>query len=241
MTLKPFFSFYGGKWRAAPKYPAPQHDRIIEPFAGSAGYSVRYHERNIVLYDKDPVIAGLWDYLIHVSSKEIMSLPSELRHIDDLRCCQEAKWLIGFWLNKGSSAPSKQPSAWMRSGIRPSSYWGEVIKERIAGQVDKIRHWKVYNTSFEYIPDQPATWFVDPPYQKAGLRYKHGSKSVDFDALSQWCRSRSGQIIVCENDGADWLPFTHFADIKSNPGSRGKGKSKEAICLISNERSYCRE
>lgn len=29
--LKPFFYFYGGKWRAAPKYPRPEHDFIVEP------------------------------------------------------------------------------------------------------------------------------------------------------------------------------------------------------------------
>jgi hypothetical protein len=26
--------------------------------------------------------------------------------------------------------------------------------------------------------------------------------------LADWCRSRTGQTIVCENAGADWLPFT---------------------------------
>ena len=35
--LKPFFTYYGGKYRAAPKYPEPVHGSIVEPFAGSAG------------------------------------------------------------------------------------------------------------------------------------------------------------------------------------------------------------
>lgn len=34
MTLKPFWRYYGGKWRAAPSYPAPLHNTIVEPFAG---------------------------------------------------------------------------------------------------------------------------------------------------------------------------------------------------------------
>ena len=35
MTLRPFFSYYGGKWRSAVKhYPAPEFDQIVEPFAG---------------------------------------------------------------------------------------------------------------------------------------------------------------------------------------------------------------
>jgi hypothetical protein len=32
--LRPFFSFYGGKWRIARHYPTPKYDIIIEPFAG---------------------------------------------------------------------------------------------------------------------------------------------------------------------------------------------------------------
>src|SRR5690348_5384455 len=60
LKLMPFFSFYGGKWRAAPKYPAPLYDTIIEPFAGSAGYAVRHYEKRVLLCEKDPVIAALW-------------------------------------------------------------------------------------------------------------------------------------------------------------------------------------
>jgi hypothetical protein len=41
-TVRPFFSFFGSKWRVAPHYPAPERDLIIEPFAGSAGYSLRH-------------------------------------------------------------------------------------------------------------------------------------------------------------------------------------------------------
>ena len=50
--LRPFFGYYGGKWRDAVKhYPAPQFDIVMEPFAGSAGYALRYAERNVVLCD----------------------------------------------------------------------------------------------------------------------------------------------------------------------------------------------
>jgi len=40
--LRPFWRYYGGKWRAAPSYPSPRCETIIEPFAGAAGYSLRY-------------------------------------------------------------------------------------------------------------------------------------------------------------------------------------------------------
>ena len=68
-TMRPFFGFYGGKWRDAPKYyPVPEYDTIVEPFAGSAGYSVRYGDRNVVLGEKDDIIFGVWDYLIRAST-----------------------------------------------------------------------------------------------------------------------------------------------------------------------------
>jgi hypothetical protein len=38
-ALKPFFNYYGGKWRVARRYAPPEHDLIIEPFAGAAGYA----------------------------------------------------------------------------------------------------------------------------------------------------------------------------------------------------------
>lgn len=232
MNLKPFFTYYGGKYRSAPKYPYPHFDRIVEPFAGSAGYALRHYDKDVHLIDLDPIIVGVWSYLIAASSDEIMGLPSEFgegRSVDDLSAPQEAKWLIGFWLNKGAASPCKTPSSWMRSGIRPNSYWGQAIKERIASQVDSIRHWKASVGSYQSAPDEEATWFIDPPYQQAGKLYRKGSNGLDFNQLGDWCSQRKGQVIVCENMGAKWLPFVHFGDTKSTPGARGKSVSKEAI------------
>src|SRR4051812_30797872 len=77
IRMRPFFGFYGGKWRDAPKhYPAPSHGVIVEPFAGSAGYSVRYADRRVILGEKDPVIYAVWDYLIHVPAREILAIPN---------------------------------------------------------------------------------------------------------------------------------------------------------------------
>ena len=159
-NLNPFFCYFGGKWRAAKRYPVPTCARIVEPFAGAAGYSLRYADLNVTLYDLDPAIYGTWDYLIKASADDIRQLPLDVEHVKDLSICQEAKWLIGFWLNKGSSQPYLSPSAWMRSGIRPNSYWGEVIRERIANQIDRIRHWKIINQSYELADDVEATWFI---------------------------------------------------------------------------------
>jgi len=228
-VIKPFFTYFGGKWRVSPRYPRPLHAAIIEPFAGSAGYSLRYPQHQVRLYDIDPVICGVWDYLIRVSPEEVMSLPLLFDCVDEIDAPQEAKWLIGFWLNKGTVHPSKTPSKWMRDyqSRQPGTYWGERIRERIASQVSGIRHWTISQSSYADISDQYAVWFVDPPYQVAGTAYKF--HHVDYASLGAWCRNRTGQVIVCENEGAGWLPFEPFRTVKGLEGTRGGKKSKEVV------------
>jgi site-specific DNA-adenine methylase len=76
-----------------------------------------------------------------------------------------------------------------------------------------------------------ATWFVDPPYNnKAGSHYKCGSKDIDYNNLAEWCRSRRGQVMVCENAGATWLPFE---DLYEHVGaSRVGNKPKRSVEAI---------
>jgi len=224
--LRPFFFFYGGKWRIAKKYPTPKHDTIIEPFAGSAAYSVRYPEKKVILYDADPVVFGVWDYLIHVSEEEILNLPNGFDSVDDLSVPQEAKWLIGFLLNKGCMRPCKTPCAWMRDPRYSYQFWGPKIQNRIAAQIPRIRHWKIYNEDFQKVENRKATWFIDPPYSDKGKHYK--INNIDYPVLGEWCRGREGQTIVCENDGANWLPFETLCEARSLR-EKSIGRSKEAM------------
>ena len=228
--LRPFFGFYGGKWRDAAKYyPSPDHGLIVEPFAGSAGYALRYAHKRVVLCEVDPIIAGVWEYLVEVSPREILAIPDVPAGgtVDDLGLTQEAAWLIGFWVNRGVSRPRKRPSKWMRDRISPGSFWGNRVRQTISSQVERIRHWKIYNCSWNECPvTGSATWFVDPPYQKTGRHYVYGSEEIDFKDLGKWCRTRKGQVIVCENHGAGWIPFRRLADVKT---TRAGKRSVEAI------------
>ena len=185
MNMRPFWTYYGGKWRAAPRYPQPVYGTIIEPFAGAAGYSLRYQDRNVVLVEKNPKVAASWRYLLRVQASEVRALPlmQPGQTVDDLSVCDEARWLIGWWLNKGSTSPCKSPSAWMRAGDHKSSFWGEEVRERIASQVDRIRHWRLIEGDYTDAPDVEATWFVDPPYIGAGKHYP--SKVPDFSQLAE--------------------------------------------------------
>ena len=201
--MKRFFSYYGGKHALVKKYPAPEYKKIIEPFAGSAAYATAYGEsRAVDLYDLSPIVCGVWQYLIKVSREEILRIPDLILHVDNLvGWPQEVTWLVGFCLNVASSTPYKEATYWSILGDTWSRF-----RYRIAAQVDKIRHWRVFNASYETASNEVATWFVDPPHQcAAGRAYKFNA--VDFPKLGAWCRDRGGQTVVCEQYGADWLPF----------------------------------
>lgn len=226
MSLKPFFCYYGGKWRAAPKYPAPTCEAIIEPFAGAAGYSTRYPDRKVILVERDPTIAALWRYLIRVSAAEIRAIPliGPGQTVDDLGVCEEARSLVGFWLNKGSAQPKRRPSSRFLSGARPNSHWGAVVREIIASQVDQIRHWRLVEASYSELiaPARRATWFVDPPYQQQGVYYRCSAREIDFAHLGAWCQALRGQVMVCEQEGADWLPFAPYLTQRGTQHRKGE-------------------
>ena len=96
--MRPFWKYYGGKWRLAPTYSKPRSDVIIEPFARSAGYSVRFNAPRVILIDSDPVVIAVWRYLIGASAIEINALPDIAvdTTVDDYGLCQEAAWFVGF-------------------------------------------------------------------------------------------------------------------------------------------------
>ena len=227
LGLEPFWRYYGGKWRAAPRYPAPAPAPLGEPFAGAAGYSLRYYDKRVILVEKYPVVAEIWRYLIGARSEEVLSIPL-VEHVDELpsRVPEGARWLVGFAMNAAVTSPRSSLSAGrkrLREKGRNYEGWSEMQRARVARQVDAIKHWKVFELGYEETGsfNPRATWFVDPPYKRSGVHYVHSSKSIDYAHLADYCRSRRGQVIVLEEEGADWLPFRAFGDIKSS-GMRGK-------------------
>lgn len=217
--MRPFFPFYGSKWNIARYYPAPEHDLIIEPFAGGAGYATFFNAKQAALFDVDPIIAGVWSYLLRATPTEILSLPEIAEvgdGVDNYDLPQEAKWLIGFWLNRGSATPKKTRTAYSARTDRAQLNWGARAKERIVTQLPGIVGWTITNASYDVAPNDEATWFVDPPYGDKGKFYR--MPFSDFEALGRFCRARSGLLIACEGPGATWLPFTAIGSFKSTKG-----------------------
>jgi hypothetical protein len=221
--LKPFWRYSGAKWRMARLYSPPTFPTLIEPFAGAAGYSLTYPDRSVVLVEKYPIVASVWRYLIGVGESEFKRIP-RVSHVDELPgwLPQEARWLVGLRFCAGDSRPRAKASRW----TAPDAWL-----DSLAWQLGEIRHWKVIEGDYSRAPDLNATWFIDPPYQVAGgadrrpgargrVRYPFGSDGIDFVALSGWCQSRAGQVIVCENVGASWLPFKELCRAQTaNPNA----------------------
>lgn len=200
------WSYYGAKTNIIDLYPKPQHSKIIEPFAGTARYALKYFDRDILLVDKYDVIVKIWKWLQQCSTGDIRSLP-RFKKGDNINAhqynCEEERLLVGYLICFGGITPRDNASHRLRSRPNAMNY----TINRIAEQLYKIKHWDIRHDSYENIPNEKATWFVDPPYQHGGQHYKESSKKIDFAYLSQWSQNRDGQIIVCENTKATWMDF----------------------------------
>lgn len=231
------------------------YDTIIEPFAGSARYALRYADRKVILNDLDPTIAGIWRYLIHEATPERIAQLPELKvgeRLDSIPwLTDEERDLMGFSVQFGVYTPRitvseeggkrKEIAAMKRRilerlGGNPTNYLtmvekdllGMVVgrgrgepgtqttdmggeefprfKNRAKKWVSSIKHWRILSKTYDELPDIEATWFIDPPYcGPAGRYYKYNE--IDYEHLAEWCRTRKGQVIVCEGAGAHWLPF----------------------------------
>lgn len=224
-----FFPYFGAKTKVARHYPPPRHQRLIEPFAGSAGYATTHAYKDVVLIEKYPVIADIWRYLIQATPEQILRLPmvGPDQSIDEFDLPRAERHFIGFWLSFGSNRPKLTRTGW---GKENANAWGERVRARIARQVPGIKHWTIIQGDYTDAPDDTATWFIDPPYALQGRHYVHGSDELNYPKLAKWCKSRQGQVMVCENLGADWLPFEPWVSFTSaNKAEQQRKHNQEAL------------
>ena len=203
------FSYYRSKSKIVDYYPPPKHKRIIEPFAGSARYSLKYWQNDVLLVDKYPVIVEVWNYLKTASEQDIKGLPklNTGQTIDDYDLSDIERKFMGFMVQDGTTG--------MR---RTASYFAvKRMDEKfnfIIENLHKIKHWEIKLGSYDELENEEATWFIDPPYEFGGHEYKCSNKNIDFDKLAEWCKERNGQAIVCENTKATWLPFKPMKEMQ---------------------------
>jgi len=221
--LMPYFKYFGSKFRTVPYYPKPRYQTIIEPFAGSASYSTLYWWYNIHLNDIDSNVTGLWNWLIGASINDILNIPLDMPESSKLSDHMNAYQveLCKRWQRVGNNTLATVSSWNGRAGL-----WNSRVRDRIADQLINIRHWEVTNTTYLSLPNIEATHFVDPVYK--GFE-KYDYNILNYKQLAEWCLSRRGQVIVCEQEGAGWLPFKYFRQIVSPRHSKF---SNEVVCEI---------
>lgn len=219
------FYYLGRKKKIANLYPDPIYDTIIEPFAGSAAYSLHGDrwKKNVIINDLSPITFSLWKYLQSATEKDIQSLP-DLNYHDKLSdynyLSEDERWLISFHINPGANQRSNIVTKFNR--------WG-AGKKYITENLYKIRHWTILNCEYFKLENILATWFIDPPYQRSGKYYMTNTIS-NYNELGNWCVSRFGQIVVCEQNGAEWLPFIPLMSV----AIAGKNKTNECIYTLNN-------
>ena len=211
------FPYFGRKKQLAPKYPSPQYPTIIEPFAGAAGYSIAldHWERQVILYEINPQVVGLWRYLIDPNTE-----PDTILQLPDV---EQGESLDKFG-ERGTPARLlvESPGASKDPRYRTASGWiardWPKVRNRVASDLYKIKHWQIIEGDYREAPDIEATWFVDPPYQAMAESYASApyvTQPIEYPELGDWCMNRSGQVIVCEQMGADWLPFEPLRELKT--------------------------
>lgn len=201
------FPYFGRKATLAPSYPGPTYPLVIEPFAGSMAYSLHHQPDLAIGIERDERLFDLWHRMLRLT--EVPEPPVVGSTTDDLLVK-----LCSYSEHASTSGPMTVTSRMVRD-------WRSV-HERAMRQA-RWASTAVNYTKGSYLdaPDLEATWFIDPPYQQANRRgYRYGASGINFNQLAEWCKSRRGQVIVCEQEGADWLPFVPLAEIVSHRGVR---------------------
>lgn len=228
--LSPFFKYFGSKRNSAWKYPRPRYRTIIEPFAGGAGYSLNYWDRDVILYDADERVIAIWKYLIGATREDILAIPllEVGESVDSLDIGDSERLLISCLVN---TTPFRKVLTTWKSGAPYSGLWCEAKRRKIAEQVGQIKHWRAEVASYEQIENVESTWFVDPPYIKLANHYAASKeRPIDFAHLGQWCQSLTGQVIVCEQEGADWLPFQYLGQASATRNNSKPGRKFKKCC-----------
>lgn len=109
------WSYYGSKFKLVKHYPQPQHDTIVEAFAGAGWYSLTHSSHNVIINELDDRLYEIWYWLIHDATPEDILAHTEFRlgdTITNLDIPTPHKNMIGFCFNRGSTQPKLTVSKW---------------------------------------------------------------------------------------------------------------------------------
>lgn len=235
--IGPLFKWFGSKWQSAKRYPSPEHDILIEPFAGGAGYSLNHCNRTVIVWEEDPNLARLWQWLIKsATDDDIRLIPVGLPMGTDIRTIgltQGQTLLLKHWQRTNNVGDCWTVSPW---GHLPGQ-WTANTRARLADEIGAISHWE-FRDPYNYI-DIPSSWFIDPPYLY-NYKYRASLPPFDYQALSSLVQTihRDSQVIVCEaackvsGRIPDYLPFkASHSSVTSRRKAEQSHHSRELVYL----------
>ena len=226
------FYYYGGKKRLASAYDAPAFTTSVEPFAGAAGYSL-YHlaslER-VILIERDERVCEAWRTVLSLSPAELASYP--------IPAAGEKTQDFLVMTAAASNAVARLKSLTVTPRVaHEARRMFRLIAEQKARVGDALDRIDLRHGDYHDAPIIEATYFIDPPYEvqasetktsyPQGLGYAAGCDAsvLDFHELGKWAAALPGQVIVCEQAGATWLPFRAFRATGNTLG----GRSREVV------------
>lgn len=231
----PLFKWFGSKWTASKHYPMPEHESVVEPFAGGAGYSLRHFTKKVTIAETDPHISQLWKWIVmEATETDVRAIPLGLTIGTDIRevgLSHGQALLLKTWQRTNNVGSCWTISSWGNL----SGQWTENTRSRVASEINLVKHWKVTDDGFALMKNHCdlATWFVDPPYQ---FNYQYRGSAFDYASLATHVASLNGQIIVCEavcpktQAVPNWLPFVPFREtVTSRRKTNNNHHSKELV------------
>jgi hypothetical protein len=158
---------------------------------------------------------GIWKWLINEAT------PESIRALPDLKIGDKTSEFLHI-----IHAASKMAFKYKTIKVTPvlERNW-EISKRTMAENLYKIKHWEIICGDYTCAPNIIATWFIDPPYKSSpGMGYRYGSDSIDYEFLAKWALERKGEVIFCEGEYGDYLPFRNLKELK---GVAGKSSSEK--------------
>jgi len=229
-SMKPPFSYYGGKQRMASKIIPyiPKHTVYAEPFCGGAtllfrkpwpdvngkGYYREYiNDSNELIYNFFKALTNQGDELVERLSTTPFSekIHKEYKHLELIE--DDLERAIGFFINIQQSFTNQLNGGWARSvyGDNQQAKWAKtrnlfpyIKRMQSVGLActDALKFIKQY--------DSPQTFFYcDPPYPNTDQRHYRGYNENNLkDLISVLSNANSSSIVSCYNQDELFDPST---------------------------------
>jgi hypothetical protein len=171
----------------------------------------------VILVEKDPRVCEIWERLLDMDEDDLLNYPIPKAGE------RTSDFLLMTSACSNRIARTKEMIVTKRMPVVLKRMFKQIaaVLPHVKGRIEIIEG------NYTKAPNIAATWFIDPPYhvngrpQQRGMGYAEecNSASLDYAKLAEWCRKRKGQKIVCEQKGAEWLPFEHLRLARNSIGN----------------------